>query len=142
MTAARRTLVVRARLENSYRCEVTAGRHRFTVDEPVAAGGEDAGPQPTELLLGALASCFAMALYHVAARRGIDLGAVDVEATGTYAGPSFSGIHLRVRTESEPEALDGLLERARSVCYVSNTLARSPDLTVEVVGPQTVVKAD
>lgn len=34
--------------------EISAGRHRFTADEPVAAGGTDTGPNPYELLLSAL----------------------------------------------------------------------------------------
>ena len=36
--------------------EILAGRHRLTVDEPVAAGGADAGPTPYDLLLAALGS--------------------------------------------------------------------------------------
>ena len=36
--------------------EVSAGRHRFTADEPVAAGGADTGPTPYDLILAALGS--------------------------------------------------------------------------------------
>ncbi|MCH7896924.1 MAG: hypothetical protein IH782_08575 [candidate division NC10 bacterium] len=34
--------------------EVLIGRHRLVVDEPRAVGGDDAGPTPQLLLLGAL----------------------------------------------------------------------------------------
>jgi len=34
--------------------EVRAGKHVFQSDEPVAAGGTDAGPGPYDLLLAAL----------------------------------------------------------------------------------------
>ena len=36
--------------------EILVGRHRFTADEPVAAGGADAGPTPYDLILAALGS--------------------------------------------------------------------------------------
>jgi putative redox protein len=60
---------------------VTAGRHEFAADEPVASGGSDAGPSPYDLLLAALGSCTVMTLRLYAQRRGYPLGAVSVELT-------------------------------------------------------------
>ncbi|MGH9120074.1 MAG: OsmC family protein [Acidimicrobiales bacterium] len=126
------TLAVEARWLGRYRCRVRARQFIVEVDEPAESGGDDAGPQPTELFLGSLASCFALAVGHVAAKRSIELVAVDVTAVGRYDGPRFDAIRLEVRVDPvDPETdVDLLLGRARAVCYVSNTLALGPDLEV------------
>jgi putative redox protein len=53
--------------------------HQFTVDEPLGSGGEDTGPDPQELLAASLASCAAITMEMYAARKGWDIGRVEVE---------------------------------------------------------------
>jgi putative redox protein len=53
--------------------------HQLTVDEPIDAGGEDAGPDPRELLAVSLASCTAITMEMYAARKGWDVGHVEVD---------------------------------------------------------------
>lgn len=96
-----RTLMVNAVWEGGYRCEVAARQHRVMVDEPVSAQGSDAGSTPTELFLASLGSCFALAVHHVAAKRSLELRAIEIEVRGTYSGPSFSNLELEVRVDSE-----------------------------------------
>jgi putative redox protein len=129
----RLSAVVEARWEAGYRTDVAVREFRFVADEPPASGGEDAGAMPTEYLLVALSSCFAMALGHVARKRDLELGPLTVKAVATYDGPSFRAIDLVVVFEQgPPNGVDALVERASRVCYVSNTLRRAPELTVTV----------
>jgi putative redox protein len=136
MGAERRlSATAEARWEEGYRADVAVRQFRFVADEPPGSGGQDDGAMPTEYLLVAISSCFALALAHVARKRDLALGPLTVKALATYDGPSYSAIDLEVAFDDSPPAgIDELVERARRVCYVSNTLARSPQLTVTVAG--------
>jgi putative redox protein len=113
---------------------VNTGEFEIRVDEPESAGGSNTGPQPTEVFLASLASCFALAIAHVARKREVELPDLAVKATGTYDGPKFVNIRLDVTSShNDREELASCVERASSVCYVSNTL-RVLDDTEVVVG--------
>ncbi len=63
----------------TFRHTVQVREHHVTVDEPVAAGGDDSGPDPQELLAASLASCTAITMEMYAARKGWDIGHVEVD---------------------------------------------------------------
>ena len=65
----------------SYRTEVEAGPHRWTMDEPVEAGGTAMGPTPYDMLAAALGGCTAMTLEFYAKREKIPLEGADVTVT-------------------------------------------------------------
>lgn len=121
-----------ARWEGGWRATVTSGEFTFGVDEPESSGGTGTAPMPTEYLLGAAASCFALALQWSATRQGVQLPDLQVTAVGEYDGPSFGEIRLIVEAGLPREQLESLLEEAHRVCYVSNTLAKRP--VMEIAG--------
>lgn len=61
---------------------IAVRHHRVVADEAADVGGTDLGPNPTELLLGALGTCVAMTVKMYAGRKGWDPGAVQVDLTG------------------------------------------------------------
>jgi putative redox protein len=126
-----------ARWEGGWRCRVTAGGFDLVVDERESSGGTGTGPMPTEYLLAAMASCYALALAWAAEKRDITLPGLTVTATGTYDGPRFSRLQLSIDSDAPPDVVERLVEPALRVCYVSNTLAESPPIEVSVarIGP-------
>jgi len=65
--------------QQNLRNEVSYGAgHTFITDEPLAAGGEDAGPDPYTLILAALGSCISMTVTLYARRKQWPLEGVTV----------------------------------------------------------------
>ncbi len=56
------TVHVSERGTGNFAVSIQAGRHGLVGDEPVGLGGNDLGPSPYELLLGALGSCTVMTM--------------------------------------------------------------------------------
>jgi len=123
-----------ARWEGGWRCRVEAGGFELVVDEPSNSGGTGTGPMPTEYLLAAMASCYALALQWAAGKRGITVPGLTVTATGTYDGPRFSRLQLSVSSQLPAEQVEPLVKPALRACYVSNTLAAAPPVEVTLVG--------
>ena len=99
-------------------------------DEPERVGGTDTGPQPTDLLLSAVASCFVLSLAYAAAKRDVAIERIDVDVTGRYEGPRFASIRIEVDVDAPDDVLATLISAAERVCYVTNTLKRPPEITV------------
>jgi putative redox protein len=122
----------RALWTGGWRCEVEAGGFTLVVDEPADVGGTGTGPMPTDLLLASLSSCYALALAWAARKQGFELPDLEVTATGTYQGTRFAALVLTVESSLAEDRLSALLETAKRACYVSNTFAHVPSVTVEL----------
>lgn len=122
---------VHARWTGGLRAVVQAGDFEVVADEPESVGGTGTGPQPTELLLASIASCFTISLAYSARKRDIELADVEVDVVGKYDGPQFSSFRITVKASSPTgDELAKLAESAKRVCYVTRTLAASP--TIEI----------
>ena len=124
---------------------VTSERHAFVCDEPEAAGGEDLGPSPYEMLLWALGSCTAMTLLMYARRKGWDLGEVSVHLTHDRVHAKDcedceeeSGRvelikrDISIRGDLSEEQTSRLLEIAQR-CPVHKTLLSAPKIVDSIV---------
>jgi putative redox protein len=74
-----RMKVTASRDGSSFRHHVSSRDHDLIVDEPHESGGQDAGASPQELLAVSLASCTAITMEMYAARKGWDIGHVEVD---------------------------------------------------------------
>ena len=103
--------------------DIVVGPHRLVADEPVSAGGDDAGPAPHDFLLAALGSCTAMTVQMYAGRKGWPLEGVEVALQQAKVGRVHEirrEVHLRGPLTHEQKTR--LLEIAER-CPVHRTLA-------------------
>jgi uncharacterized OsmC-like protein len=121
-----RPLEVHAVWRGGLAAEVHARGHRIAVDEPVDGG--DTGAMPTEVLCASLASCFCLAISHVAGKRGIELPdlRVDVRAERDGRALRYGRFVVTASSSLPADELAPLVERARRFCWVSNTFAAPP----------------
>jgi putative redox protein len=107
------------------------GGHKLVLDEPVAAGGTDTGPRPTQLLAASLAACTAITVEMYADRKGWDVGRIEVDVDYEYEGPVPSvfivGVHLPLALSDEQrQRLLTVAER----CPVHKVIAGEAKVTV------------
>ena len=86
----------------SFKQEIVAGKHHLIADEPVSAGGSDAGPTPYDYLLAALGVCTSMTVGLYARRKQFPLENITVSLW-----------HLRIHSKDceECETRDGMVDR-------------------------------
>jgi putative redox protein len=123
-------LEVSAEWLGGYMSSVHARFHEITIDEPAASGGQDQGMMPTEAFCASLASCFCLALAHVARKRDRELPGLRVVVRAERPGTElrYERFEIDAQAEVPPEELARLIEPARRVCWVLNTLARGVTL--------------
>ena len=113
-----------ARRTGKFRHMVDVREHHVGIDEPLEKGGDDSAPSPQELLAASLASCTAIPMEMYAARKGWDLGYVEVECSYTPAErgcPTRFDLVLRLPADASDEQVERLKIIAAK-CPVHRTL--------------------
>jgi putative redox protein len=110
---APRQVVVRETRNSKFQQAISIGPHRLVADEPLAAGGEDTGPGPYDLLLAGLGACTSMTMRLYADRKSLPLDRVTVAL-------KHSKIHAKDCAECETK--EGMLDQIERVISMDGTL--------------------
>jgi putative redox protein len=114
----------RRRGDDGFEHDVVVREHDVTVDESEETGGNDAGPNPQEMLAASLASCTAITIEMYAKRKGWDIGEVEVDVDYEPAqrgSPTKFGMVVRLPKELPEEQRERLMQIAAK-CPVHRTL--------------------
>lgn len=102
--------IISADLVEGYQVEINNGRHHWRADEPVELGGTDDGPNPYELLLGALAACTSITVAMYARRKEMSLDSISVRY-------EFDRVHSDDCEACDDDA-SGFLDRVTSQIFI------------------------
>jgi putative redox protein len=112
------------RRRGSLKHDLKVRTHRLLTDEPRENGGDDSAPSPQELLAASLASCTAITIEMYAARKGWDVGELEVDVTYEPAqrgSPTRFSMEVRMPKELPDEQRERLMQIAAK-CPVHRTL--------------------
>lgn len=132
-------------LKEGLQVEVTAGKHKFILDEPEELGGGDTGMNPVEALVGALGACKCIVARAFAKAHKIDLQEIRVETEGDLDTDGFLGknkdakigyTEIRskyyIKSSSSEEEIKKFVDFVETNCPVCDTIVNSPELKVEI----------
>lgn len=132
------TVTVRETGQGQYQVEARAGDIALLIDEPVAASGLGAGPNPYNLLSAALGACTTMTIRLYAARKGWSLRHVETAVRHTRADlPARDRFALEILLDGDLDAQQRtrLMEIVEK-CPVHLTLARGSDVSAVLLPPK------
>jgi len=118
--------------------EVLSDKWSFVVDLKEQFGGEDAGPNPSELMAAAVASCEVLTgVYWAAKRHQVELRDLNAEVRWDYETKPerISNIDVVIRNVADQLADEkktrGFVGIAKG-CTITKTLKIQPELTLRV----------
>lgn len=143
-SSAQGTTHATACIDQGLTCSITEGAWTLTSDVPSSMGGAAAGPSPGVYGRAAVASCVAIGIKMVAARRGhhIKSLSVDVDADYDWRGDfgldgipaGFQRFRFTIRVDSlaDAEATASIVAEALRLSSWLNTVARKQLVSAEL----------
>ena len=135
----------RVRWLGGYKTESQLGHHApVRGDEPAELAGTDTGPNPEQMLLGAVGQCLAVGYAGSAAARGLTIQSLEIEVEGQVnldaaygvreGNPGFDRIAVKVHLESDapPEELEAMHEQVVARAPIPNTVARPVEFDAQL----------
>jgi putative redox protein len=136
------------------RSEAKIRQFSLTVDEPPTLGGSDAGPNPVELVLAALATCQEITYRAYATALGIPLDSVSVKLDGILdlrgffaveegVRPGFTGVQgiVTLKSSASQKELAELKEVVDAHCPVLDILRAPVPVELELAAVPVAVAA-
>ncbi len=135
---------VNVRLQEGYKTEVFTRGIMTIADEPIEAGGTNAGLSPTEMVLGGLGACAAITARFYAERKGWKLDSVEIALDSTkfksadypaYEGTADILFEIKQMMRFNGDLTDEQKDRLREIagkCPV-HKMFTSPTIMVEQI---------
>jgi organic hydroperoxide reductase OsmC/OhrA len=128
---------------HSHDVSVATGNTAKTLNIPSGEGGSGSGINGGEFLMLALATCYCNDLYREAARLGVSIESVEVEASADFAGIGLAANNIWYRARVVSSASDAdvtrLLRETDAVAEIHNTLRTSVAVRLEAWGDGSAV---
>jgi uncharacterized OsmC-like protein len=139
------TYTVTAESKTATRLDVSARDFSMVIDEPRNLGGSNAGPNPLEYELAALAGCLNVTGHLVAKEMGITVENLTMTLSGSLNPARFMGrgeeeragfkeivVDLKLTSPAEEATLERWRQAVEDRCPVSDNLSSGTSLSVQL----------
>ncbi|GGC54706.1 OsmC family protein [Haloferax sulfurifontis] len=137
------TFAVAAEAASPTETRVSVRDFEFVVDEPESLGGANAGPNPVEYVLGALAGCLNVTAHVVAREMDLDVRDLEIAIEGGLDPAKFMGkrddaragyeeirVAVTADVDADAETIGAWLSAVEARCPVSDNLSTATPLAL------------
>jgi putative redox protein len=116
----------------AYKTVLKSHDHYLIGDEPISAGGSDAGPSPGDYVCMSLAACKAITLRMYTQRKNWDAGEIQVKVSLVKSMSNEGPVHsflceLSASGNLTPEQKDRMVQIAKA-CPISKLLSKGSEV--------------